>query len=192
MKRGVIARRIARLVSNLVYREVDIWVDPTLRGGAPIIAVANHFGGLSDGVLLVDAMPHMPRIVARDVIWKIPVAGQLMTAIGGIPVHRRADGSKASNDEMFSSCYEALRDQDTLLIFPEGVTQDVPHLAPVKTGAARIALGARASGVAGILVVPVGMHYEDKAVFRSRVLVNAGPPLDVDDWSARHALHHQR
>ncbi len=189
--RGVVVRRLARLVSNLVYREIDVWVDPGLvtggRGG-PTIAVANHFGGLADGVLLVDAFPVMPRIVARDVIWKIPVAGQLMTAIGGIPVHRAADGAKASNDVMFGSCYQALQQRDTILIFPEGVTQDVPHIAPVKTGAARIALGARASGVGGIRIVAVGVHYEDKAGFRSRVLVNAGPALDVDEWVRAHGF----
>lgn len=182
--RGTIVRRLARLISNLVYREIDVWVDPTLTGGGPIIAVANHFGGLADGVLLVDAIPTMPRIVARDVIWKIPVAGQIMSGIGGIPVHRRADGTKTSNDEMFASCYQALESGDTILIFPEGVTQDVPHIAAVKTGAARIALGARASGVGSIRIVPVGLHYEDKAVFRSRVLVNAGAALDIEEWVA--------
>lgn len=187
-ERGVVVRRLARLISGLVYREIDVLVDPTLTGGGPIIGVANHFGGLSDGVLLVDALPTMPRIVARDVIWKVPVAGRIMTGIGGIPVHRRADGTKASNDESFSSCYEALAAGDTLLIFPEGVTQDVPHIAPVKTGAARIALGARAAGVTGVRIVAVGVHYEDKAVFRSRALVNAGPALDVDAWAAEHQV----
>lgn len=34
---------------------------------------------------------------------------------------------------MFASTYEALGTGDLLLIFPEGVTQDVPHMAEFKT-----------------------------------------------------------
>lgn len=185
-QRGAVTRRVARLVSTLVYREIDVRVDSGGFDGGPILVVANHFGGLADGIVIVDSLPVMPRIVARDVIWKIPIAGQLMSAMGGIPVHRAADGGQTSNDQMFASCYQALAQQDVLLIFPEGVTQDVPHIAPIKTGAARIALGAYATGVTGIRIVPVGLHYEDKATFRRRVLVNIGPALKLDEWVSRH------
>ena len=144
---------------------------------------SNHFGGLSDGVLLIDASPRMPRVIARDLIWKVPVVGQLANAVGMIPVHRAADGAGTSNDQAFASAYEALRHDDVVLIFPEGVTQDVPYMAEVHTGAARIALGARHSGVDGIRVLPIGLHYENKAGFRSRALVNVGEPIDVDAWA---------
>ncbi|MDH3958223.1 MAG: 1-acyl-sn-glycerol-3-phosphate acyltransferase [Actinomycetota bacterium] len=183
-KHGVF-RRMARGAANLVYREIDVRlpVEPVPDG--PVMAVSNHFGGLSDGVLLVDASPRMPRVVARDVIWKVPIAGRLATAAGMIPVHKAADGgSRASNDEMFASAYSALGDGDLVLIFPEGVTQDVPHMAEVRTGAARIVLGARASGVEGISIVPVGLHYENKAGFRSRALVNIGEAISLDQWVA--------
>jgi hypothetical protein len=105
-----------------------------------------------------------------------------------IPVHKAADGgARASNDEMFASAYRALGDRDLVLIFPEGVTQDVPHMAEVRTGAARIVLGAQASGVQGIHILPMGVHYEDKAGFRSRALVNVGPPIDLDEWVRERA-----
>ncbi len=188
--RGVVIRRLARVMGNLVYREIDVYADPSIGAtGGPAIAVANHFGGLADGILLVDVMPRMPRVVARDVIFKIPVVGQIASAAGGIPVHRRADKGAGSNDDMFASCYDALAQDELILIFPEGVTQDVPHIAPVKTGAARIALGAQASGVSGIRIIPVGVHYEAKAIFRSRVLVHVGAPLSLDEWTAAHGAH---
>ena len=134
-------------------------------------------------MLLVDSAPRMPRVVARDVIWNVPVVGRLASGIGMIPVHKAADGgARASNDEMFASAYGALGADDLVLIFPEGVTQDVPYMAEVRTGAARIALGARESGVQGIHILPMGVHYENKAGFRSRALVNVGPPIDLDEW----------
>ena len=169
--------------ANLVYRDIDVHLPAEPIPDGPVLAVANHFGGLADGVLLVDSSPRMPRVVARDVIWKIPVVGHLASGIGMIPVHKAADGgARASNDEMFASAYRALGDGDLVLIFPEGVTQDVPYMAEVRTGAARIVLGARESGVAGIHILPMGVHYENKAGFRSRALVNVGPPIALDQW----------
>ena len=186
-RRGGVVRRLARTAANLVYRDIDVHLPPEQVQQGPVLAVANHFGGLADGVLLVDTSPRRPRIVARDVIWKVPVVGRLATAAGMIPVHRSADGGgRASNDEMFSSAYESLAEGDLVLIFPEGVTMDVPHMAEVRTGAARIALGARESGVQGLRILPVGVHYEDKAAFRSRALVNIGSPIPLEDWAASH------
>ena len=171
-----------RGLARLVYRDIDVRVPAAAFADGPVLAVSNHFGGLSDGVLLIDASPRMPRVIARDLIWKVPVVGQLATAVGMIPVHRAVDGAGTSNDQAFASAYEALRNDDVVLIFPEGVTQDVPYMAEVHTGAARIALGAR-HGSQRIRVVPIGLHYENKAGFRSRALVNVGEPIDLDAWA---------
>lgn len=182
-RRGRFPRRLARGLASLVYRDVDIRQPEAGFPQGPTLAVANHFGGLSDGVLLVDSAPRMPRIIARDLIWKVPVVGWLATAMGMIPVHRAVDGGSTSNDQAFASAYAALGHGDLVLIFPEGVTQDAPYMAPVRTGAARIVLGARHSGVTGISILPIGLHYENKAGFRSRALVNAGEAIDVDAWA---------
>jgi len=182
-------RFIARLVSFLaraVYRDIEIYIPAPLPEKSPMLTVSNHFGGFADALVLLDVLPRRPGIVARDVIWKIPIAGAFMNWVGGIPVHKPEDkGSATSNDEMFSSCYGALETGGHILIFPEGVTRNEPSIAPVKTGAARIALGARAQGATGLSIVPVGIHYEDKAALRSRVFVNVGVPIDVDAEVAR-------
>ncbi|MFW2335758.1 1-acyl-sn-glycerol-3-phosphate acyltransferase [Ilumatobacter sp.] len=172
--------KIVALLSMSVFREVAVHglADPPTDG--PELSLSNHFGGLSDGIVLLHALPRRPGIIARDVIWKIPIAGRLMTWIGGIPVHQPEDGGRSSNDQMFSSCYDALRQGRGLLIFPEGLTRDEPSIGRVKTGAARIALGARATGVDDLVVTPIGIHYEDKAALRSRVVVIGGPPLRLD------------
>ena len=111
-QRGGVPRRLARMAANLVYRDIDVHLPAEPIPDGPVLAVANHFGGLADGVLLVDSAPRMPRVVARDVIWNVPVVGRLATGIGMIPVHKAADGgAKASNDEMFASAYRALGGQ---------------------------------------------------------------------------------
>jgi len=88
---------------------------------------------------------------------------------------------------MFRSTYDALGEGDLVMIFPEGVTVDDPSMARIKTGAARIALGARAAGVEGIQIIPSGIHYDDKGSLRSKVWVNIGAPLDLDAEIDRYA-----
>jgi 1-acyl-sn-glycerol-3-phosphate acyltransferase len=172
----------------LTYRDIEVVSLGEASHGSTVL-VANHFGGLADALLLIHVSPRFPRIVARDVIWTYPLAGRLMRWIGAIPVHRRADvvGGRPNNDTMFSSCYQALREGSLVLIFPEGVTQDDPHIAPVKTGAARIAIGARLSTGDDVALQAAGLHYEDKAAFRSRVLVAFGDPLPTDTHAAAPA-----
>jgi 1-acyl-sn-glycerol-3-phosphate acyltransferase len=158
-------KRLVDLAVEALYRSVDMYLPAEEEDTCPpILSVSNHFGGFADPLLLMHAANRRPRIIARDKIWKIPIAGWVMKWLGAIPVHKPEEqNGRTSNDEMFASCYTALEDRKMLLIFPEGITRDDPSIAPIKTGAARIALGARAQGTDGLLIVPVGIHYEDKA-----------------------------
>lgn len=179
--RPSLLKRLVDLAVGLLYRSVEVFRHPTATFSGPTIVIANHFGGLADALLLVAALDDVPRILARDRIWRIPLVRRLMDAVGAIPVHKPEDRSTpVSNADMFTAAYAALADGDTILIFPEGITVDDPRIARLKTGAARIALGARADGVAGIQIVPIGLHYEDKAALRSRVSVIVGEPVDLD------------
>ena len=56
-------------------------------------------------------------------------------------------------------------------IFPEGKSHDLPHVEPVKSGAARIAFDAVKSGARDLRIVPIGINYERKEAFRSAVWV---------------------
>ncbi len=177
--------RLVGAISRLTWREVESHdVSPTATG--PIILVANHFGGAADAIVLMSVLPRRPRILADDTIWRFPVARQVMEWIGAIPVHRGrtatggASHSGQDNTDMFASTHDALADGELVLIFPEGITREEPSIGRVRSGAARIALGARAKGVRGIRIVPVGIHYDDKAAFRSSVYVREGEPIDLD------------
>lgn len=182
----VLIDRLAAFLVRSLYRDVDVHVSPDAAAvDGPAVVVSNHFGGVADALVLFGVLPRRPGVVARDVIWANPVVGKALDALGAIPVHKRSDGGGgASNDAMFASCHEALIDGGDVLIFPEGVTRNEPSMAPVKTGAARIALGARTAGCDGLMVVPVGIHYENKAALRSRVFVNIGSPISLDEFVA--------
>jgi hypothetical protein len=62
-------------------------------------------------------------------------------------------------------------------LFPEGISHTGADLAPLKTGAARIAL----SSPVPLIIVPAGLVYGDRAAFRHSVLLRLGPPIPFND-----------
>jgi hypothetical protein len=108
---------------------------------------------------------------------------------GVIPAFRRMDGSDTQrNQESFDRCSEVLAGKGVIALFPEGTSVTEPRLRGFRTGAARIALGAEAHHDFGldVHIVPVALGYDEKSVFRSRVLVRVGEAIRVADWQARH------
>ena len=94
---------------------------------------------------------------------------------------RRPDeGESRSNEDAFVECHRALAQRDLVAIFPEGTTHDRAQIDPIKTGAARIALGARAAGARDVAIVAVGLTFPDKVSLRSSALVQFGLPVDLD------------
>jgi len=181
-----IIRRVVWWAVTALYHRVEVRQEPGLTATGPEVVNSSHFGGFTDPLLLIYAMDRVPRYVARDVIWKYPVAKSVMEWVRAIPVHKADDGGPTSNEAMFVATYDALAEGDLVTIFPEGITVDDPSIAPVKTGSARIALGARASGVAGIRLVSAGIHYANKAALRTDVFIDIGWVIDLDAFVREH------
>jgi 1-acyl-sn-glycerol-3-phosphate acyltransferase len=181
-RRERIIKKLVAWAVALLFQRVEVRQRHGLTASGGQLANSSHFGGFTDPLVLTRAMDRVPRFIGRDVIWNIPVVGRIATWFGAIPVHKSDDGGPSSNDQMFRSTYEALGEGDLVTIFPEGITVDDPRIAHIKTGSARIALGARASGVGNITLLSAGIHYQNKAALRSAVFIDIGYPIDLDEW----------
>eukprot|EP01114_Cavostelium_apophysatum_P017398 TRINITY_DN5160_c0_g1_i1.p1 TRINITY_DN5160_c0_g1~~TRINITY_DN5160_c0_g1_i1.p1 ORF type:complete len:393 (+),score=42.45 TRINITY_DN5160_c0_g1_i1:330-1508(+) len=123
------------------------------------------------------------RMVAKDQLFTLPVLGQMLRAVGAVPVHRPSDHpeAKTDNTEMFKSLFEILYKGDCVSIFPEGTTVFEPHLQKLKTGTARLALGYVARYNQPVTIIPVGLNYIARDKFRSEALVTFGNPMVIGD-----------
>jgi 1-acyl-sn-glycerol-3-phosphate acyltransferase len=133
-----------------------------------------------DPALLAATLHRMPRFLAMSTLWKVPGLSPILAFVGAVPVYRASEGSTARNEGMFDACHRVLGDGGAIAIFPEGRVNARYRLLPLKTGAARIALGARADGVRGMRIVPVGTIFEDRSAIRSGAVVRVGEPIDLD------------
>lgn len=179
-----IADRLVRILADVAafywFRSVEVSAIERVPPRGPVLVVANHGGGFVDPALLTSVLPRAPRYLAMASLWSYVITRPFLALAGAIPVHRAQDGTTAGNLDSFAECHRVLREGGVVAIFPEGRASDAPHLLRVKTGAARIALGARAAGAEGLSILPVGLMYEDKASARSRAYVRIGTPLDLD------------
>lgn len=133
-----------RFALRVFFRRIEVAgaerVPP--RGGC--LFVLNHPNGLVDPVFLLCFAPRRVSFLAKSPLFRMPVVGFFVRALDSIPVYRRQDeGADTSrNRETFSNAAALLRRGGNIAICPEGASHSEPYLLPLKTGAARIALGA--------------------------------------------------
>ena len=194
-----------RFALRVFFRRIEVeGLERVPRRGACLF-VLNHPNGLVDPVFLLCFAPRRVSFLAKSPLFSVPVVGLLVRALDSIPVYRRQDeGADTSrNRETFERAAELLRRGGTIAICPEGASHSEPYLLPLKTGAARIALGAASVRDEGgsvrdeenaerhhshpspcgphpsLKVIPAGLYYTAKTTFRSGALLYFGEPITV-------------
>ncbi len=184
-------RALIRLLLWLFYRRIEVVGRERIPETGGVIVAANHHNSLVDAMLIIATLPRAITVLANAPLFRHPLIGPPLRMLGAVPVHRRAEAGDdpRKNEEMFAAAIEALRAGGVILIFPEGRTQPLPILLPLRTGAARLALGAeRAGGGASrVTLLPVGMVFHDPGTFRSAsVQITIGRPVGTADLVAAH------
>src|SRR5207244_11697818 len=164
-----LVRAVFGLVLRVFFRRIEVSGSAHVPARGPVMFVLNHPNGLIDPGFLLCLAPRRVSFLAKAPLFRMPVIGIFCRAFEAIPVHPRQDeGSDPShNRETFETARAVLARGGAIAICPEGKSHSDPKLRPLKTGAARIALGAAAAltGPAPIRIVPAGLYYRAKRTF---------------------------
>src|SRR6266550_8941434 len=138
---------LLRVVLRIFFRRIEVSGTDSVPRVGPVIFVLNHPNGLIDPVFLLALAPRRVSFLAKAPLFRMPVIGAIARAFEAIPVHRHQDAGSdlAKNAQMFEAARAVLVRGGTIAIFPEGTSHSDPKLRPLKTGTARIALGAAAA-----------------------------------------------
>lgn len=147
----------------------------------PFIFVPNHQNAFLDALLVVCGTPRNPWFIARGDVFKKPLAVKLLTFLRIKPLFRFRDGLEAmrQNDKYMNKCIDVLKQGECILIFAEGNHNEPWTTRPLQRGFAHMALQYIEKTGKDINLIPVGYHYENHHVFRSRVLVQYGKPVSA-------------
>lgn len=188
-------RAAAKVALSWYYADVVIQGAERVPRHGPLLVIANHPNALVDAMLVSTALDRRVLLTAKATLFENPLLAPLLRDVGVVPLRRAADERAtrrdsspgvpaARNADAFQQVREALAAGRVVLVFPEGISHDQPALAPLRTGAARMALDASSNDVRGVQLLPLGLVFERKEQPRSRVLVRIGTPIDVDAWRA--------
>jgi glycerol-3-phosphate O-acyltransferase/dihydroxyacetone phosphate acyltransferase len=180
-------RPVASLASRTFYR-LHVRGGTVPRSG-PVLLVANHPNSLLDPFLVIVAVKRPVRFLAKSPLFSDHMTGWIVRAVGAIPVYRPRDNPSETrrNQESFRAVFSALAEGAAVGIFPEGMSHDEPSLVPLRTGAARIALGAAAHSSGPFPVIPIGLVFEAKEEFRARAYAVVGEHIEWADLASSGA-----
>lgn len=153
----------------------------------PAILAANHNSHLDTLTLMalypLSALHRIRPVAAADYFLRNRFTSWLsLNLIGIIPLDRQGGVDK---DKVFAQCQQALRDEQILLLFPEGSRGDPEQLQPLRKGIYHLA-----RSHAGTSVTPIALHGLGRALPRGGSMivpfncdVVIGPALTPDDDS---------
>lgn len=158
-------------IFNVVFR---YRIRGTLPVEGPFILAANHLSELDPVVMghVVWKLGRAPRFMAKESLFRIPVIGRVLTALGQIPVARQGGGQAA-----IEAAGKLIDVGGGVIVYPEGTLTREPNLWPMrgKGGAVRMA------AEHGIPLIPAA-HWGTQAVFAryaKRPKLRFRTPIDV-------------
>lgn len=176
-------RRVLRValggLLRIFFRRIEVAGAHRVPDRGPVLFAVNHPNALVDPLLLLCHAPRPVSFIAKAPLLTMPVVGWFARALDTIPVHRRQDpaADPARNRETFARARALLERGGAIAIAPEGTSHSEPGLRPLKTGAARLALGVGTAEP--VRLVPAGLFYTRKDRFRSAALLLFGDPIVV-------------
>ena len=183
-----VMRRLIGLTLGFYFRRIELFHVERVPASGPVLFVSNHPNSLTDSFVIGASVPRKVNFIGTVQLFQFKPMKWLLTQCGVIPINRVKDDPKAMRSvaDTFEAVYGVLERGEAVGIFPEGVTYDDSAMREVKSGAARMALEFehRHGGNIGLRVVPVGLTYSAKEIYRSNALVHFGEPILAADFVA--------
>lgn len=167
------------------YRNIE-----KLPQSGPVIVVVNHVSHVDPFIvakMVIDGA-RVPRFLAKDSIFAVPVVGAAMRAMGHIPVKRGSVDAR----ESLAAAVRALQRGGVIVLHPEGTVTRDPDGWPMtgKTGAAR--LWTLSPDVPVIPIAQWGVQ-EQIDLYRKKVklvprpshVLSVGDPIDLSAFRGR-------
>lgn len=177
-----------RVVTRVFFRQIEIAGLEHVPSSGPVLFAGNHPNSLIDPILIITTCGRKVHFAAKDSLFKTRIMRAVLRGLGAVPVARKDDHGGAdrgsANDKAFENMFAVLAEGGTIGIFPEGLSHDESQLSKLKTGAARLAIGGATKITQPVTIVPCGLTFIHPKRFRSRVLVQYGPPIVIPPGGA--------
>jgi 1-acyl-sn-glycerol-3-phosphate acyltransferase len=115
----------------------------------PVMYASNH-SSMFDIWSLFATLPGSVRFVAKRELFRIPLLGRAMLAVGHVPIDRTA---RKSAFEAYDEAARMIRGGTSVVVFPEGTRSRTGELLPFKNAPFALAIAAQ------VPIIPVYVHH---------------------------------
>jgi 1-acyl-sn-glycerol-3-phosphate acyltransferase len=147
--------------------------------------MSNHASNL-DPPILCPLIPRRTSVLAKKVIWRIPILAQALDLAEIVPVQRE---NRESAIQSVRRAGEVMRHGINMTLFPEGTRSRDGRLLPFKKGPFHLAADS------GFPIVPITILGTYEMMPKGNVIVRSGtvtvvfhPPVDPRQFSSREEL----
>lgn len=184
----VLLKTWIQLALLIYFRRIKVTGRENIPKGKPVIFAPNHQYAFMDALLLVLVTRKIPYFLVRADIFKRSFANFLLRTLRMMPVYRQRDSSDviAKNEVTFSRCVEILQKGKHLSIFPEGNHSKIRKIRTIRKGLLRIGFRAinENSPRKDLVVIPVGINYDNHSKFQSDILIKFGKPIQLEEYNS--------
>lgn len=115
----------------------------------PVMYAANH-SSMFDIWALFATLPGSVRFVAKRELFRIPLVGRAMLAVGHVPIDRAV---RKRAFEAYDEAARMIRGGSSVVVFPEGTRSRTGELLPFKNAPFGLAIAAQ------VPIIPVYVHH---------------------------------
>lgn len=181
---------VMKITVRMFFRSTTIRNKELIPSNGPLMVLVNHPSTFMDPIVVATMLEREVFFLAKGSLFKNGFARWLLPKFNIIPVYRQSDDPAlmSKNKETFAKCFDHLQKNGAILMFPEGISITERKLRPVKTGAARIALGAEAQNnfQLGVNIVTIGLNYANPHKFNRDLFINIDEPIKASDYKERY------
>jgi len=182
--------------NNVFYRKVIVLGRENIKPDDHLIFAPNHQNALMDALAVLFTHSGQPVFLARADIFKRKTVASILYFLKILPVYRIRDGfsSLKGNDDIFLKTIDVLKNNNGLVILPEGDHAGFRRLRQLKKGICRVAFQSdEATGFTlNIKIIPVALEFSNYARFRQVLTVAYGKPLDVSQFFELYKVSPER
>lgn len=186
-------RFVMKITVRIFFRSITIRNKELIPGNGSLMVLVNHPSTFMDPIVVATMLNREVFFLGKGALFKSALAKWLLPKFNVIPVYRQSDDPSmmSKNQDTFKKCFEHLEKNGALLMFPEGTSITERKLRPIKTGAARIALGAEAQNdfKLGVHIVTIGLNYANPHRFNRDLFINIDNPIKVADFKGTYIIN---
>lgn len=181
----------------IFYRKIQTKFRDRIPKDRPVLLAPNHQNALMDAMAPLLTCRRDAVFLARADVFVNKFVSDILRLMKILPVYRIRDGAGelAKNEAIFKESIDVLgRRKCPVFIMPEGNHGNKRRLRPLVKGIFRVAFQAQESygENPGVVIIPVGIDYSNYSNFRSKLFVQYGEGIEVNEFYSSYLENQPR